>query len=108
MIHAQFKLAGDIFDIIVDGNNLMFQDIGTGMITSVEGLRLSKAGVLKEHPDLKDDSDWKKIAIDRLKEHVKKYRTEMEKVHYVKDELNKFGYDALMYQQAGFRPKRFK
>jgi hypothetical protein len=85
----------------------MFQDVGTGMITSVEGLRLSKAGVLKEHPDLKDNPDWKKIAINRLKDHVKSFKNEMNKLNYVKDELNKFGYDALFYQRAGFRPKKF-
>lgn len=107
MIHAQFKLASDIVEIVIDGNNLMFQDVGTGMITSVEGLRLSKAGVLKEHPDLKDNPDWKKIAINRLKDHVKSFKNEMNKLNYVKDELNKFGYDALFYQRAGFRPKKF-
>lgn len=108
MIHAQFRLAGDIFDIVVDGNSLMFQDVGTGMITSIEGIRLSKAGVLKEHPDLKENSDWRKIAIDRLKEHIKNFKTEMEKINYVKDDLSKFGYEPLFYQKAGFRPQRFK
>lgn len=107
MIHAQFKLAADIIEIVIEGNNLMFQDVGSGIITSIEGVRLSKAGVLKEHPDLKDNPDWKKIAINRLKEYIKKYPKEIEKLHYVKDELNKFGYQALFYQKAGFRPKKF-
>jgi hypothetical protein len=108
MIHAQFKLASDIIEVVIDGNSLMFQDVGTGLITSLEGLRFSKAGVLKEHPDLKENNDWKKIAIDRLKAHMKKYKQEMEKLIYVKEELNKFGYEALFYQRAGFRPKRFR
>ncbi len=108
MIHAQFRLAGDLIEVVVDGNNLMFQDVGSGMITSVEGLRISRAGVLKEHPDLKDDPDWKKKAIERLKDHVKQFKTEMQKLSYVREELNKYGYDALFFQRAGFRPQKFR
>ncbi len=93
--------------VVVKENELMFQDIGTGMITSINGIRFSKAGVLKEFPDLKNDPDWKTKAIDRLKEHMKKKQTEMEKMLYVKEELNKFGYEALFYQRAGHRQKKF-
>jgi len=67
MIKAQFRLASDIVDVIVRGNELLFMDVGTGQITPVTGLRFSKAGTLLEHPDLKDNKDWKKIAIERLK-----------------------------------------
>jgi len=108
MINATFKLAGDLVSVKVEGNNLLFFDIGTGLVAPIHGLRLSKAGVLKEHPDLKDDSDWKQKAIDRLKEYMNKFETEMEKIIYVKDELIKFGYEPLSYAKKGFRPQKFK
>lgn len=108
MIIAQFKLASELIEVIVRGNELLFRDIGTGTITSIAGLKFSKAGVLKEHPDLKDEIEWKKIAIERLKKYLKKLKTEKEKMYYVKDELIKFGYDPLHWQRAGHRPKKFE
>jgi len=108
MIKAQFRLASELVEIIVRGNELMFMDVGTGMISTIEGTRLSKAGVLKEHPDLKDNRDWKRLAIERLKAHVKSFKKEMDKLNYVKEELIKFGYEPLNYQRAGFRPQKFK
>jgi len=108
MIKATFKLAGDIIDVVVKGNELLFMDVGTGMITPITGVRFSKAGVLKEHPDLKDKKDWRLIAIERLKEHMKKFKNEMEKMIYVKEELIKFGYEGMNVQRAGFRPQKFK
>ncbi len=82
--------------------------MGSGQITTLEGLRFSKVGVLKEFPDLKDNPDWKIKAINRLKEHMKNKKTEMEKMLYVKEELNKFGYECLFYQRAGHRQKKFE
>lgn len=94
--------------IIIRGNELLFYDTHSQMTTTIEGIRLSKAGVLKEFPDLKDDYDWKKKTIERFKEHIRTLKTEMEKVNYVKDELVKHGYTPLYYQRAGFREKKFK
>lgn len=107
MIKAQFRLASDLVDVVVRGNELLFMDVGTGQITPVTGLRFSKAGVLKEHPDLKDNKDWRLIAIERLKTHMKQFKTEMDKINYVKEELTKFGYEPLHLQRAGFRPQKF-
>lgn len=109
MIKAKFKLGGDIVEVIIRNNELLFMDIGTGTIAPLteKTMRLSKAGVLKEHPDLKDEIEWRKIALERLKTHMNKMKTEMQKITYVKDELIKFGYDCLHYQKAGFRPKKF-
>ncbi len=108
MIKGQFKLAGDIIDVVVKGNELLFMDIGSGMITPVTGLKFSKAGVLLEHPDLKDSPDWKKIAIKRLTTHMNNMKTEFDKLVYVRDELGKYGYECLHYQRAGHRPQKFK
>ena len=108
MINANFKLGGEIIMIKVEANNLGFFDVGSGQMTTIEGLRMSKAGVLKEFPDLKNDADWRIKSITRLKKHLKSIEKEMDKMIYVKDELIKFGYEPLSYTKAGFRPQRFK
>jgi len=108
MITATFKLAGQQVSIKIEGNSLSFFDVNTGMVSTIEGLKLSKSGVIKEHPDLEDNEDWRKIAIKRLKEYMKKIKTEMEKIIYVKDELRKSGYSPLFYQKKGWRVKKFK
>lgn len=107
MIKGQFKLANDLIDVVVKGNELLFMDIGTGMITPVTGLRFSKSGVLLEHPDLKDEIEWKKIAVKRLTTHMSKMKTEMDKMIYVGDELVKFGYEKMHLQRAGWRPQKW-
>jgi hypothetical protein len=101
-------LGGDIQEVIVKGNELLFFDIGSGMITPITGLKLSKSGCIKEFPDLKEDKDWKLKSIERLKEKMKTYNTEMEKMNYVKEELEKQGYEPLILQRAGFRPMKFR
>jgi hypothetical protein len=78
------------------------------MMTTIQGLKLSKAGCIKEFPDLKNDDDWKLKSINRLKEKMKTYKTEMEKLNYVKGELVQQGYEPLYYQRGGFRPQKFK
>ena len=107
MINGTFKLAGDLVSVKIEGNSLAFFDISTGQMTTLEGLRMSKAGVLKEFPDLKHEIDWRKIAIERLKTHMKTIETEMKKMNYIKGELIKFGYEPLHYQKSGFRTRKF-
>ncbi len=85
----------------------MFADT-SGQITTIEGLKLNYAGVIKEHPDLKDNDDWRKEATKRLKKHMKNLTSEKAKMEYIKDELTKHGYDAMYYQRAGHRPTKFK
>lgn len=107
MIKGTFKLSQDVVEVIVDGNNLMFFDVSSGLITTIEGLRLDKFGVIEEFPDLNEDDNWRKKAIERLKEHMKKFDKELDKMNYVKDELIKFGYIPLYKQKAGFRSEKF-
>jgi hypothetical protein len=101
-----FENAGEIVEVVIQGNTLLFSD-SSGQVTLLEGLQFSKEGVIKEFPDLKDDEEWKKKAIERLKEHIKTIPTEKETLDYVKDELVKFGNKALFYRQNGFRPKKW-
>ena len=41
--------------VIIDKDNTMFRDTSSMTTTTIHGLKLSKEGVIKEHPDLKDD-----------------------------------------------------
>lgn len=106
-IRSTYRLGGELFNIIIDGTNLMFLN-SSGTITTIDGVRISKGGVIKEFPELENNPEWKKIAIERLKEKIKSLQTEMERTNYVKDELVKFGYEAMFYQRAGHRPSKFK
>lgn len=102
-----FQLAGDAFEIVIDNNHLFFKELHHHTLTTIEGLQLSYSGVLKEHPDLEDNPEWRSIAIDRLKKKLKEYPTEMSKLLYVKDELTKFGWQPMYFHRAGFREQRF-
>ena len=106
MIKGTFRLGGDLLDVVIDNGNVMFTD-ASGVITTIEGIRLSKSGVIKEHPDLKYDKDWRLKTIKRFKEHMKKMKTETEKINYVKKELRNHGYQPLYKQRCGFRPQKF-
>lgn len=108
MIKGTFALASEVVEVIIKENELLFYDVGSQTFTTIEGLKLDLKGVIKEFPELEGNDDWKKIAISRLKEKIKSYNTELEKIYYVKDELIKYGYKALFIQRAGFRPERFK
>jgi len=101
------RIGGDIINIMITDNNLMFMDAG-GSMTTIEGLKLNKSGVLKEHPDLEDNPEWRKVAIERLKKHIKSFSTESEVIEYVKEDLKKFGYEPLFKQRAGFRAEKIK
>ena len=107
MIIGVFELGPEQIEVIVDKDNMMFRDASTGTTTTIHGLKLSKSGVVKEHPDLKDDIEWKKKAIERLKKHVKKFKTEDKKISYIKEDLERYGYTALYKQKAGWRPVKF-
>lgn len=107
MIIGVFQLGGDQVEVIIDKENTMFRDTSSGTTTTIHGLKLNKPGVIKEHPDLKEDAEWKLKAIDRLKEHIKSFKTEDKKINYIKDELSKHGYTPLFKQKAGWRPAKF-
>ena len=106
-IFGTFQLGGDQIEAIIDKDNIMFRDTSSGTTTTIHGLRISHAGTIKEHPDLIDNKDWKQIALERLKEHIKKLETEAKKLDYIKYELSKHGYTPLFKQRAGFRVQKF-
>ena len=108
MIIGTFQLGPDIIEVIVDTNNIMFRDTSSGTTTTIHGLRLNKAGVIKEHQDLKNRKDWNEETIKRFKLKLKELKTEKERMKYIIKDLTGHGYKPLYYQQQGFRPVKIK
>ena len=104
MIGVIFEYGDENLMVQVNGNNLIFSDKGGS--STIEGLRLDKYGVVKEFPDLKDNMEWKKIAIERFKEKIKSIPTERGKINYIIEDLKKFGYKAKFLQQSGMRVQK--
>ena len=108
MIKLTLQFGGENFEVVIRGDELLFFDVSSGSATSIEGLQLSKAGCIKEFPDLEENEDWRKETIKRFKEKMKTYNSEMGKMEYIKLELEKHGYESLYFQRAGFRPQKFR
>lgn len=108
MIGIIASLAGEIIEVRLAGSNLMFRVGQSPGFAPIEGIRLSKEGCIKEHPDLKDRLDWREESIKRLKEKLSSFRTEDEAMDYVILELKKLGYEILYKQKPGFRVVKLK
>ena len=109
MIGLIFQLGPEIVEVRIDNNNILFRNNDSnGMFTTIEGLKLSKVGVIREFPDLKDNNDWQNIARGRFKEKIKGMNTEMEKANYIIKDLKKYGYEPKYMQRQGFRPEKIK
>lgn len=104
MIGLIFYYGQEIIYIRVDGHNVNFSNSTFGAVeTSIDGLKLNKSGVLKEHPDLKDRDDWKEEAIKRFKDLINVMKTEESIAEYLIQDLKKYGYVPKWKQKAGFR-----
>lgn len=108
MLKITFEIGGDNIEVVIKDNDLLFFDVSSGTTTTIEGLRLSKAGCIKEFPDLEDNPEWKVETVNRFKKKMRTYENELDKMNYIKSELIKQGYKALFFQRAGFRPSKFK
>ncbi len=103
-----FQRADEVAIVRITGKSLLFSSAVTNFqqFVPIECLKLSISGVLKEFPDLKGrpDREIRIEAISRLKEHVKKLKDEKAIMKYVIDELEKFGWNAILLKKEGFRP----
>lgn len=104
MIGVIFQFGTEIVEVRVKDNNVFFRNQNSPNFADIDGLKLDKYGVIKEHPDLKDKADWQRQARERFKDKIKNYKTEEERIRYIIDDLNKFGYVPLYMQKQGFRP----
>lgn len=104
MIQIMFRLATEHILVSIRGNKITFANTEMGNIeATIDGLRLSKAGVIKEFPDLEGDNEWAKKAVDRFKAKIRSLETEDAKVTYIVEDLKKHGYIPIYKQKEGFR-----
>lgn len=106
MIDAILRLGSEMVFIRVDGHDVRFSD-SSGKMATIEGLKLSRSGVTKEFPDLKDDEHWRQKAIERFKQKIKELDGEDEIFKFVINDLKGYGYIPLYKQKQGFRREKF-
>ncbi len=105
-IQSTFQKGSDRMMIRVIGDTVLFIDPQTNTVSPIEGLNLNKQGVIKEHPDLKDDEEWKQKAIKRFVNKIKSFKTETEKTNWLIEEMKQMGYNPLFKQRNGFRAEK--
>lgn len=103
-----FQQGSERIAIRIIGDNILFIDLKTNMMSPIEGLSISKAGTIKEHPDLKDDPEWKQKAIERFVAKIKAFKTETEKTNWIIEEMKSMSYIPLYKQRNGFRAEKIK
>ena len=93
MIEIILTLGMETILVVIRGNNILFGSTSFGArLATIDQMQLSKAGVCKEFPDLKDKEDWKEQAIKRFKDKIKSLKTEREKANYIIHDLKNYGY----------------
>lgn len=101
-----FYFGTEIILVRIEGSNVFFGNSKYGAkLATIDGLRLNQQGVEKEFPDLKGNPEWKKIAIERFKAHIKKLGKEDLIADYLIEDLKKYGYQPKYKQKKGFRPE---
>ena len=108
MIGVIFNFGTEVVEVRVKDNNVFFRTSNSQQFGDIDGIKLDKVGVLKEHPDLKDREDWKQEARKRFKQKIKQMKDENEQMKYVIEDLSHYGYVATYLQKQGFRPIRIK
>lgn len=100
-------LADEVVEVRVNDSDVYFRSssYGAGFVP-IEGLKLSKSGVVKEFPELEEDPFWQHKAIQKFKEKIHSMKSEDEKITYIIEDLRKFGYTPKIKQKAGWRPQK--
>ena len=97
-----FKKFDEIVEIYIMGHSLLFSQ-GNRQMATIEGLQLDFDGVVKEYPELKDEKDWRIMAISKFKDKIKSLKNEKEVAQYLVKDLKKHHYELINAQQEGFR-----
>ena len=109
MIELMFKFGSELILVVVNGNNVSFGNTAYGgQMSTIDGLKLSKSGVIKEFPDLSDNNDWRIEAIKRFKEKIRSLEGEEKVCEYVISDLRKFGYVPFKKKKQGYRSEGIK
>lgn len=107
-IQMTFQKGSERMIVRIIGNNVLFIDPQNNIMAPIEGLNLNKQGVIKEHPDLKDDIEWKQKAIQRFTDKVKSFKTENERADWIIEEMKQMKYIGLYQQKEGWRPMKIR
>ncbi len=108
MIGILFEFGSEIVEVRILDDIVLFRTSQFGTFGTIDNLKLDKKGVIREFPDLKDNEEWQKIARERFKEKMKKYKSEMDRADYIMEDLKKFGYKPMYMQRQGFRVQKLK
>lgn len=108
MIGVIFQFGSEYVEVRIKDNNVFFKTQNSQQFGDIDGIKLNKAGVIKEFPDLKDKEDWQKQARERFKKKIKSLKTENEQMKYVIEDLRNYGYKPYAMQKQGFRPVRIQ
>ena len=106
MIIILFRFANEKILVTIKGNIVTFANTMYGAKEcEIDGLQLNRQGVIKEHPDLKDNPNWKNEAIKRFKDKINSFSNENQIAEYIINDLKGHGYIPEKIQKGGFRPK---
>ena len=104
------SVTGQIATIKCYSHDIEFGTLGGGTVTTgiLEGIRLSPAMIIKDHPDLKGKpiEEIKREGLVRFKKHYKSFLTWEAKKNYLKKDLEGHGYKLVMQQLPGQRLRK--
>lgn len=104
MIGLIFKLGNEVVETRIVGTEVYYRTSTFGsQFVPIDSVFFSKAGVIKEFPDLEGDEAWKAKALERLKSKLKSFKNEKACSDYILEEFKKMGYIPLYRQRSGFR-----
>ena len=104
MIDLIFYLGSEVVFVRVQGHNvLMASGTNGAQMATIDGIKLSKSGVVKEYPDLNSHPNWREEAIGRFKAKLRELSSEDAIANYVIEDLKKHGYIPKYKQIAGHR-----
>ena len=109
MIGALFTYFDEVVEVIVQGCNVFFRTSSSGgKFATIDGLKLDRAGVIREFPELEFDNEWRSKAIIKFKDKIKSLPDELSRIRYVIEDLRMKGYIPKYIQKEGFRPEAIK
>jgi len=108
MIGVIFSYGSDIVEVRIMEDKVYFRNQASPQFATIDGIKLDKSGVLKEFPELEGNNEWQSIAREHFKDKIKEMKTEKERVEYIIEDLNKYGYIPKYMQKEGFRPVKIK
>jgi len=103
MIGVRFLRGAEDISVVVDGINVYVRDNMSFVVAPLANLKFSYEGVIKEFPDLRDDTEWKDKAIARFFSKLESFRTEDDRINYIIADLRKHNYVPITKQRSGFR-----